>query len=523
VSISTDPPEPGQSPADPPASRPASPPADPPETAPADPPANPPPNRPAERPPNRPAARILSLARPFLPVVSVAVTLGLLVGLVMVGLFRDDDSAAAPAAGSAAADAAPAADNGDAAPVSFDIELGDLYIKPSSIDVPAGAKVVLHVTNKGAQDHTLALEGADEPLIHPGGTATRTWGGFTESTQAWCTVPGHKDAGMVLGINVKGSAAASSTSGGTAAPAAAGDDATIDANGKPSAGWQAWDPTLKPADPAKVHQAHFTVKEQKNEVGPGATQLQWTYDGHAPGPILRGKVGDTFKVTLTNGGTMSHSIDFHASKVDPTVQMRLLKPGESLVYEFTAHYAGIFTYHCGASPMIQHMSNGMFGAVVIDPPGLPKVDKELVLVQSELDLGPQGGIADLKKMMAGQNDAVVFNGYYNQYAFSPIHVDKGDRVRIWVDDAAVNEPLAFHIVGMIFDTAWKEGNYLLRPDGPTKGGSQTLDLSVTQGGFVEFTADTAGTYTIVNHIMKDLSRGAVGTLVVGDGGGAAAH
>lgn len=528
MSISTDPPEPGQTPGNPPADPPENPPASPAVNPPAEAPANPPastgsPGSPADRPADRPAARILSLARPFLPVVSVAVTLGLLVGLVMVGLFRDDDATAPSAAGAAAANAAPAADNGDAAPVSFDIELGDLYIKPSSIDVPSGAKVILHVTNKGAQDHTLALEGADEPMIHPGGTATRTWGGFTKSTQAWCTVPGHKDAGMLLNINVKGAAAADNASSGGTTAAAASDDATIDANGKPSADWKAWDPTLKPADPAKVHEAHFTVKEQKNEVAPGATQLQWTYNGHAPGPILRGKVGDTFKVTLTNGGTMSHSIDFHASKVDPTVQMRLLKPGESLVYEFTAHYAGIFTYHCGASPMIQHMSNGMFGAVVIDPPNLPKVDKELVLVQSELDLGPQGGIGDLKKMMAGQNDAVVFNGYYNQYAFSPIHVDKGDRVRIWVDDAAVNEPLAFHIVGMIFDTVWKEGNYLLRPDMPVKGGSQTLDLSITQGGFVEFTADTAGTYTIVNHIMKDLSRGAAGTLVVGDGGGAATH
>ena len=279
---------------------------------------------------------------------------------------------------------------------------------------------------------------------------------------------------------------------------------------------------MKPADPATVHNVHFTVKEQKNEVAPGVTQLQWTYNGHAPGPILRGKVGDTFKITLTNGGSMSHSIDFHASKVAPNVQMRLLKPGQSLVYEFKANYSGIFTYHCGAAPMIQHMGNGMFGAVIVDPPNLPKVDKEIVLVQSELNLGPQGGIGDLKKMMAGQNDATVFNGYYNQYAYAPIKVNKGDRVRIWVDNAAINEPLAFHTVGMIFDTVWKEGNYLLKPDMPDKGGSQTLDLLTTQGGFVEFTADTPGTYTFVNHIMKDLSRGAAGTLVVGDGGPAQA-
>jgi nitrite reductase (NO-forming) len=469
--------------------------------------------------------KVFSLTRPFMPVITVAVTLGMLVGLVMVGLFKSDSTTSAAASSAAGTANGVAADSvtKNVAPVSFNIELGDLYVKPSSIDVPAGAKVTVHVTNKGAMDHTLALEGADVPMIHPGASTVENWGPITKSTQAWCIVPGHKDAGMILNINVKGDAPAAAASGsGTTTAAAASNDATIDANAKPAATWKAFDPTVKPADPAKVHDVHFTVKEQKNEVAPGVTQLQWTYNGHAPGPILHGKVGDTFKITLTNGGSMSHSIDFHASKVAPNVQMRLLKPGESLVYEFQANYSGIFTYHCGASPMIQHMGNGMFGAVIVDPPNLDKVNKEIVLVQSELNLGPQGQIADLKKMMAGQNDAVVFNGYYNQYAFSPIKVNKGDRVRIWVDNAAINEPLAFHTVGMIFDTVWKEGNYLLKPGMPDKGGSQTLDLLTTQGGFVEFTADTPGTYTFVNHIMKDLSRGAAGTLVVGDGGPAGA-
>lgn len=461
--------------------------------------------------------RFLSLTRPFMPIVSVAVTLGLLVGLVLVGFFRSDESAPA-LAGAGSANGVAAADSGkNVAPVSFDIELGDLYIKPSAIEVPAGAKVTLHVTNKGAQDHNLALEGADETQFKAGTSGDLTWGPFTKSTLAWCTVAGHKDAGMVLAINVKGAAAPAASPGATAA--AASNDATIDATAKPSAQWKAVDPSLPPADPAKLHEVKFTVKEQKNEVAPGVSQLQWTFNGHAPGPTLRGKVGDTFRVTLTNDGTMSHSIDFHASLVDPTVEMRQIKPGESLVYEFKADYAGIFTYHCGAAPMIQHMSNGMYGAVVIDPPNLPKVDKEFVLVHSELNLGPQGGVADLKKMLAGENDGAVFNGYYNQYVHAPLKVDVGDRVRIWVDNAAVNEPLAFHIVGQIWDTTYKEGEYLLKRE--SAGGSQTLDLSTTQGGFVELTAAKAGTYTIVNHVMKDLERGAAGLFVVGDGGGAA--
>src|SRR3546814_5882534 len=92
-------------------------------------------------------------------------------------------------------------------------------------------------------------------------------------------------------------------------------------------------------------------------------------------------------------------------------------------------------------------------------------------------------------------DAVVFNGYVNQYQHAPIRVEPGERVRTWVLDAGPNENSAFHIVGTIFDTVYREGAYTLRPDA-TRGGSQVLDLQPAQGGFVEFTFDEAGLYPI---------------------------
>lgn len=462
---------------------------------------------------------------PFMPVISAGLALGLLVGLVLVGIFQDDRSTAATAATGPGTNAVQAA-AGTGKTMTFDIELGDLYIKPSSIEIEAGAKVQLNVVNKGAMDHTIALKGEDTPMLKPGAKTVMNWGPINESTQAWCTVEGHKAAGMLLDIKVKGAAATggdSATDTKAADTKAADANAKIDANAKPSADWKAIDPTVKPADGKKVHEVDLHVKEKKAEVAPGVTQTVWTYNGTAPGPTLRGKVGDTFRVKLTNDGSMNHSIDFHASKVAPEVEMRAIKPGESLVYEFKANFAGIFTYHCGAAPMIHHMGNGMFGAVIVDPPNLAKADKEIVLVQSELYLGPEGKASDLTKMMAGDNDGVVFNGYYNQYVHNPVKVKVGDRVRIWLDNAAINEPLAFHTVGLIFDTVWKEGSYLLKPGGADKGGSQTLDLMTTQGGFVEFTVDKPGTYTFINHIMKDLSRGAAGLLVAGDGAPAASH
>src|SRR5690606_13328211 len=141
--------------------------------------------------------------------------------------------------------------------------------------------------------------------------------------------------------------------------------------------------------------------------------------------------------------------------------MRTITPGESLTYQFTAQHSGAWLYHCSTPPMSLHIANVMFGAVIIDPPDLPEVGTELVLVRSELYLGEQDGVADEAKITAEQPDASVFNGYVNQYAHAPVRVDVGERVRIWLVDAGPQRPVAFHVVGAQFDTVFKEGAYLL--------------------------------------------------------------
>jgi nitrite reductase (NO-forming) len=243
--------------------------------------------------------------------------------------------------------------------------------------------------------------------------------------------------------------------------------------------------------------------------------MMWTFDGKVPGTILRGKVGDLFNVTLINDGKIEHSIDFHASKVAWNDEMRSIKPGESLVYQFKADFAGAFMYHCGTAPALHHIGNGMYGAIIIDPPELAPVDHEYVIVQSELYLGANGKEGDLTKMLGENHDAVVFNGYYNQYKFKPIRVEPNERVRVWVIDDGPSENSAFHIVGTIFDTSWKEGTYLLRPDA-RQGGSQVLDLQPAQGGFVEFSFAEAGLYPIVTHKFANVGKGALGLFQAGE-------
>jgi nitrite reductase (NO-forming) len=299
-----------------------------------------------------------------------------------------------------------------------------------------------------------------------------------------------------------------------ASSAAAAPEPGIDLTGSPDDGWQPYDPTLQPAPGATEHTITLRARELPLEIAPGVKQEMWTFNGQVPAPVLRGHVGDLFTVTLVNEGKNGHSLDFHASEVSPDREMRTIAPGESLVYQFRATHSGIWMYHCGTPPVLHHVGNGMYGAVVIDPPDLPPVDHEYLFVQSELyrDGVSEAGYA---RMQREQWDAVVFNGYANQYSEAPIRIEPGESVRAWVLNAGPSESSSFHVIGTIFDTVYREGHYELRPDA-TRGGSQALDLQPAQGGFVEFTAEAPGAYPFITHKLSDVGKGALGVFQAGE-------
>ena len=393
-----------------------------------------------------------------------------------------------------------------------EVSLVNMDIRPGVIRVPAGTRLRLVVTNREAMRHDVSIAGGPAtPMLARGASATLDLGIVTTDRSGWCTVPGHRVAGMTLDIRVTGSSAAA-VGGGE--PIASAPSSALDVHGAPGAGWSSYDARLAPAPAAKVHRITLPVVERVAEVAPGVRQRIWTFGGAAPGPTLRGKVGDLFEVTLVNGGTMAHGVDFHAGRTAPDQVMRTLEPGESLVYRFRAEYAGVWLYHCSAMPMTQHIANGMFGAVIIDPPNLPKVDREYVLVASQLFLGNQTDGADVGASGRGDEDAAVFNGYPDQYVHAPLTARVGERVRWWVVVGGPGQGTAFHIVGAQFDTVFKEGAYLLRRGNTERGASQVLDLAAAQGGFVEQVFTEPGRYSLVDHDMRRGENGARGVVEV---------
>jgi len=384
--------------------------------------------------------------------------------------------------------------------------------------VPYGDDLVVTFRNTGTDVHDLTFaNGVRTQRLAPGESETIDVGLIGADLDGWCSIAGHRQMGMELTVVVTGAPAGGTgtASGDHAGHGSGSSDASagsaaddIDLEAMPAAGFTPWPAALAPASADTVHRITLQVEEVVEDVAPGVSQTRWTFGGTAPGPALRGKIGDTFIITLVNDGTIGHSIDFHAGSLAPNEPMRTIQPGETLTYTFTATRAGIWMYHCSTMPMSMHIANGMFGAVIIDPPDLAPVDAEYVLVQGELYLGAQGDTADADKSAAQTPDLVTFNGYANQYAYEPLTATVGERVRVWVLDAGPNTASAFHIVGGQFDTVYLEGAYTLQQGDP--GGAQALALQPAQGGFVELTFPEAGDYPFVTHIMSDAEKGAKG-------------
>jgi nitrite reductase (NO-forming) len=421
--------------------------------------------------------------------------------------------ASASGAPAAAPSAPPAAASGTVEVTAF-----DLGFEPAQLTVPQPGRYEVKLTNTGTIPHDITFPGGEMAHANGGETASIEVDVPAEGLSFICSVPGHEQAGMTGKVSVEGAAPSK-------APAA-------DDHGGPMAETTvAADPhaptpvTHDPVAPklleGKVHDIDLVMTEQEMTVTPGYVQKVWTFGGTVPGPIIRVKVGDTIRIHLKNPveNEMAHSIDFHSSQVAWNDEMTSINPGEEKVYEWMADYAGVWMYHCGTNPALHHIANGMYGMVIVEPKeGLPKVDNEFALVQSEWYLGEQGQPADLTKAMAAapSPDFVMFNGVANQYKDAPIEVGTGESVRVFVLNAGPSIDSSFHVVGTIFDTVVKEGVWL-RKGNEGNWGSQAVDLAPAQGAIVEFTTAEDGLYPIVTHAFNFVGRGALGLFQAGDG------
>ena len=288
---------------------------------------------------------------------------------------------------------------------------------------------------------------------------------------------------------------------------------------------------LKPLDPSPIKEVRLDTTHKIIEIAPGVNFSAWTFGDTVPGPTIRARVGDKVRFSMTNrsdepvpgvqiaAAPMMHSMDFHAAMVSPQDKYRSIAPGQTIEFEFTLNYPGIFMYHCGTPMILEHIASGMYGAVIVDPrEGYPtKVDREYVIVQSEFYAKPDPGkrkiggaplyVLDGDRLRASQPTYTVFNGVHNGMVKKPLATKPGERVRLFVLNVGPSKTSSFHVVGTIFDRVWIEGN----PDNQFRG-MQTVLLGSSNSATVEFMIPENGSYIMVDHHFANASQGAIGLI-----------
>jgi nitrite reductase (NO-forming) len=270
-----------------------------------------------------------------------------------------------------------------------------------------------------------------------------------------------------------------------------------------------------------VRQISLVAEPAQIDLATNVTYDAWTFNGTVPGPTIMVNQGDTINFTLINKFTdMAHSIDFHAAEVNWATDYATIPPGGSKSFTFTVNYPGVFMYHCGAQPVLEHISNGMYGAIIVNPinPLPAATGGTYVLVQSEFYLNPKPGTdgayaGNYTKMLAATPDYVVFNGKAFQYQKAPLQVQPNQLVRLYILNVGPSHWSAFHVIGALMDTVYVDGD-----PANVEHGMQTLSIPPSGGAIVDmYFRDPGGKNPFVTHDFADAMKGGIGVFVVGTG------
>jgi nitrite reductase (NO-forming) len=291
------------------------------------------------------------------------------------------------------------------------------------------------------------------------------------------------------------------------------------------------EPAVKPLTPDPVKEIRIDTTHKIIEIAPGVKFSAWTFGDQVPGPIVRARVGDRIKFSMTNrsdepmpgvqiaAAPMMHSMDFHSAMVSPQDKYRSIAPGQTITFEFTANYPGVFMYHCGTPMVLEHIASGMYGMMIVEPRGgyPTKVDREYAVVQSEFYTTPDPQkrkidgqplyVLDGARVRSKAPTYTVFNGRYNRLVDQPLPAKPGERVRLFVLNVGPSNTSSFHVVGTIFDRVWIEGN----PDNAFRG-MQTVLLGSSNSAIIEFVIPEPGNYVMVDHHFANASQGAIGLI-----------
>jgi nitrite reductase (NO-forming) len=256
--------------------------------------------------------------------------------------------------------------------------------------------------------------------------------------------------------------------------------------------------------PAKVI-VELEVKEVEKEISDGVTYTFWTFGGTVPGSFIRVRQGDTVEFHLLNApdSKMPHNIDLHGvTGPGGGAASTFTAPGHGSQFTFKALNAGLYVYHCATAPVGMHVANGMYGLILVEPPGgMPKVDREYYVMQGDFyttgkyrEKGLQG--FDMQKAIDENATYVLFNGKEGALTGdNALQAKVGETVRLYVGDGGPNLVSSFHVIGEIFDKVWFEGGSRFQEN------VQTTLIPAGGAAMAEFRLEVPGTYLLFEHSL----------------------
>lgn len=280
-------------------------------------------------------------------------------------------------------------------------------------------------------------------------------------------------------------------------------------------------PSVGNREPAVV-QVTLAAQEVLGTLDPlaGTTYRYWTFNGKVPGPMIRVRQGDTVEVTLHNDADshMAHSVDFHAA-LGPGGGAAFTQavPGQSKTFTFQATTPGLFVYHCGTPMIAEHIANGMYGLILVEPEGgLAPVDHEYYVMQGEIYTSAARGKTGLQqfsdaKLMEESPEYFVFNGAVAALTkTNAMRAKVGETVRMFFGDAGPNDTSSLHVVGEIFTRDYALGSLT----SPPLNGVQTASVPPGAAAILEFKAGVPGQFSMMDHAMARMAKGLMATFEI---------
>lgn len=241
--------------------------------------------------------------------------------------------------------------------------------------------------------------------------------------------------------------------------------------------------TIKRENGQRIREYEVTAKSSLLNLNTSLNFITWNLNDRVPGPTLRAREGERVRIIFHNEDGHSHTLHFHGTHPSEMDGVKPIRHGKTAIYEFEAKPFGVHLYHCHVAPVTRHISKGLYGMFIVDPPFPRPPADEMVMVLGGYDINNRQ-----------KNDVYAINGIPNYYRDHPIPIYQNQLIRLYILNMIEFDPVAtFHIHGNMFKL-YRTGR-TLTPDEET----DMITMGTAERHILEFSYQYPGEFMFHPH------------------------